>query len=477
MIPAMFVYGVAQGVIEVEDDSREFVELYEGYVKSYLIGEIQRIFSATRSDLQTNREFTHSIEFKTTSEKHAFAKSEIDSDRRLKITISLGLFHALQDCCLRAFSAQEFFNDLDALAKGEGQYWRGGKTLELGDMTDEKPNARYFDYALEALPSPIRLDWQEEFSKVGVYIKKIPLDDERVQAARIALDIGLFFLFLHEENHFILGHLDYIEDYFSSRELDEFSFLLEHDDSPFTELEPEISKVFEWQADRQAVRDVMSFWRGVDLQELLPDYAKNSSPWRVHLVTSAIGLVMLVLDRARLQLGDAEGYPPVRVRFCSSIQAISAELLHGELLPVLRDNGSEVFISTLLEHIQAIGNAIYDVSIAREMINEDEPLNSEDQDPIVRERKGALVAGVIYVVDGLIDLAGDKGAEFRNTMEIVRQKSLDLIAATFTEDGERHSGSLDALVAEAQSTLAEHRAFLDLNSSRFWSELEPYRAL
>ena len=117
------------------------------------------------------------------------------ANREVSIRIEVGLRLALDDSLLSACSALGFATNLNDEA---GQY--GQAVLTVGD----EDGHRYRDY---------RLPWYTKLTRRrSHYLQHIPLCISRISSAELLSDLALRWATLHEQAHWLCGHLDYLLD-------------------------------------------------------------------------------------------------------------------------------------------------------------------------------------------------------------------------------------------------------------------------
>ena len=344
--------------------------------------------------------------------------------------------------------------------------------MQWSQFPDVRLHGRYADYRRDDSKKISIRKTEDTIDNLGVYLKKIPIDHARASLAEILVEIGIHWFVGHEEAHIELGHLDYIRNYFKKLRRMEPAQLGEGPDSAFEQANPEANIIFELQADRLTTRDVVAFFLETNVEKCLPRYAKGDESSKVQLIVTGIGLALILLDRERLRSGESPGYPTVRVRFCSVIQAVVAELALCELKAVYGKHGVDAFIGKLVDYTFAIGRSVYDVSHVRELMRNDREFVGDDPNPLVSSGFGAEVASTIYVLDGFNDYVGGEGigdliSAMKNALLGKIKDNMRLVEIPCKQ--------FDELVSQAQEILKKQRTLADRSKEYYWPILQQYR--
>ena len=249
------------------------------------------------------------------------AKVTITGESSIVTTISRGAYLSLQDLALRCASSENFFNALDR----DPEYLEGWKGSSCrAPLLTHHPVARYFDYNISHtsiapklhqiwsltgmnIPESTRLPW------IGLFIKKLPMDNERLLLAQFILQVGISWIALHEEEHFRQGHLQY-----------RLKLRNENKSHLFTE---QMSKAFEFQADAKAAKGVADIFFNANSQNTLPTYAQKDWCWLLRLLIVSVGLVIISIDIGRRKKGTSSFYPSPIIRIHTVIRHVIVHAL------------------------------------------------------------------------------------------------------------------------------------------------------
>jgi hypothetical protein len=126
--------------------------------------------------------------------------------------------------------------------------------------------------------------------------------------------IAMLYILLHEEGHYWEGHLNYdAEKWPGITKLDEVQGQFDNDE------ENNLSKIFEWQADRHGVQGVIDVMlQGNNFLFSLPSYC-NEPYWIIRSIMTAVGAVTLIFEKARQIYGSSRAYPSPRTRCVSAL--------------------------------------------------------------------------------------------------------------------------------------------------------------
>lgn len=484
--PVKFIIDILLEEKKLDYYKNGYFDSYKANTRQYFRKIIDKIYKRTRYDMSLYPKISVDpckIEFVILDDEFINSTIDLNEPNHATIYMSLGTFHSLNDCCLRAYCSEVFFNDLEARENQTGDYWGGCRTLELAESTQIRPIFRYSNYEPTELIDRPSIHSSQDANNIGLYINKIPMDNERLNLSALSVELGLEWIFLHEENHLRKGHLHYIADYMKEHQKSSKTAMMEHENSEFSELEPQLAKSFEVEADRAAMRDLMSLIYGTDLKNILPSYAHDYDAWRLRYIVVSIGLAILTLDRDRLEVGDTEtpSYPPIRVRFCSVIQAALSELVHIELKQILREKGVEPFLEKIVRYCFAIGQAVHDIDCVRDHIESDKDFDGEDNDPLFDKDYGSMVAGAVYAFDGLKDIIVSEGVS--RLLDVGKIAHLEDIKNSMVVDHPHRVvddlfadyAAYTNFVKNAEKTLSEQRALFQQCQQNFNGILKPYR--
>lgn len=256
-----------------------------------------------------------------TSEFDAYIQ-KLDGDDRSLITFSTGVLKSLDDLFLRAVNNMDF---LSLGAGDRGRTWPGEKCVWMSNPFFF-PNVRFVDYRYRALDysQASRVFDLSRFENLlpismGRHCYVWTLDEHRRKLASRLLEFSLLWIYMHEENHLLLGHIDYLAS----------KYRKDGDEEKFGEneraLDPEQSAVYsrvrrncEWDADRLASEDMVRVLFSEEYVDIVPPALGHSALnlWRIIFVS--IGVVCLLFQKSRSVLGDSEYYTSPKSRMATA---------------------------------------------------------------------------------------------------------------------------------------------------------------
>lgn len=305
---------------DTTDNPARFADEYKMW--SYLdFGDLCRwLFLISRPDHKRARDTNYNLVLSEELQLDAFAFGS----RPPNIVLTLGLFWALDDLVTRLVCLQGFAPAPNEEIPLEASFVVN-ETLVVDNDLEISPVARFFDYAPRQRAETVQM------TVLSRFYTAVPLTAERKALAQILLRIGLLWVLLHEESHHVLGHLRYRRGMLGA---DQDSAIHDGADDQLTGM-ANISKVFEWQADRDATRGVLDVViRSAVVDELPIRFRSPQSLLR--LVMVAIGCVILLFDRTRLlrRAMDAgehgSTHPTERTRFLAATVHARGQNEHWE---------------------------------------------------------------------------------------------------------------------------------------------------
>jgi len=303
------------------------------------------------------------------------AEVHILSEKEITVNVNLGVLFCLQDLALRACSAETFFNP----HPGDHDFelaWQGSRCR--APLQTFPPRLRYWDYSTTGPQIDPRLFdiWQatgttpkssEDIPWIGRFIRKAPADPERLELAVAMMHVALTWIVLHEEAHFRQGHLLYRER--SRREDPNFIYT------------PDMSRAFEFQADKDATDGVASiFFRSI-WHQALPDYARRDWSWLMRFVSTAVGLAIIAMDIGRRRYGQVEYYPEPRTRWLTVDRHLYPALeiyCRRDLLQIDPYHGEKDFTGNLLRQQAATLGSLQDLTEIQQAIMREENIAPGD---------------------------------------------------------------------------------------------------
>lgn len=280
------------------------------------------------------------------------AYATIAPDSTAEIVLSEGLFWALEDLVTRLVCLDGFAGDPDDERRLEAEFVRSESFIVDNDF-QISPEIRYFDYHFRMRRKTGR------DTALSCFYTVFPLTSERKALAQLILRIGILWVMLHEESHHALGHLRYNRD-----ALGVASRRYTLNETARTEAVPQgnVSKVFEWQADREATRGVVDVVMRQAVLDQLPSRYRSPA-WLFRFAVVAMGCVIMLFDRARLFqkargiIDDVGSHPTERTRLLSaSYHALERNISQVRDGPELRLTRSDAH--------SAVHGAVGDIAIA-----------------------------------------------------------------------------------------------------------------
>lgn len=354
---------------------------YERLARAYYSHELTRIFVRTRKSTANQ---VDGLSWLITRDSR-FSASITDRDTGgPQINISVGLIHSLTDLALRAACSENFCNPLPGDPMFEFR-WRGGKTREL--HTNVKPLSRFRDYSPayigygSTIPEALTAE-QLNLQNVGVtpFVSRIPVDPNRLQLAQNLIRIALTWVFLHEEAHAVLNHLEEVSS---------------------GSVNSERPEQMEQEADAYASERTFSTYIEDDTAfECLGIGLKGDLRWRINLVSSAIALAMTGIVTNETVTFGGENHPPAEVRLLRAALSVMG-VFSGDAL-TYRGNSSHDFSNThpvrqtsdifALNAYDYIGNMVWDFITVDELLRDQFGIkNFSGQDRIFKDDYSAIL--------------------------------------------------------------------------------------
>lgn len=256
-----------------------------------------------------------------------------DSDD-VEISMSLGTILALQDIALSAGCLNSFMN-ARTVEDGLGGHWPGGQQINPPEFI--APRRRFKDYrpqmgtiddaTLDRIKNAgINPLGENGRPWIGWCTRAFPMDLERLSIAAYILHYSVYFMFIHEESHFLNGHFYYLMDKSNSLSADELA---------------RVKRGFEHQADRDASRGMVDvFFRPEHYpfsDDHFPEYAQTDWFWLHRFIVTSIGISLFLAQMN----GEAEAsnhYPPIGARLLTVLREMEAALLRKKLYVRMHHN-------------------------------------------------------------------------------------------------------------------------------------------
>lgn len=444
----------------------QFEHCFEAYIRKFAHfsnSAIEYAYKTTRyrrpDAHEINVELGNSMELSASIQSHRSYFANID--------LSLGCLLALYDVCMRATSAQDFLNaDLQKRTKGN-DFWPGNYTIEHDVNTMFQVQHRYFDYNLKLGSG----NTNQINNNVSLpFVRKFPIDLGRVMLAeRLFLDATRW-IFLHEESHYRLGHLDFLRSVGREKadtriQLSEYR--LEIGSGDVMDTRP----IVEWQADRAASQICadLTLWNEPLFAEMFPSYLQLKEMWQVRYLLVSMGVSSIVLDEGRFHNGQPTNYPTVKARLCTMMTSALTRMLapeyEGEV--TVRGPDGSLDIEKLITFVQRVSEAFMDLETVYALVRSDDGRDDFDLEPLLLDRDHAFLIGIIYTYTTLKKIAvGEKAKAYLERLMSVHLETLDI-----------NLEAIDILEykQDIYTTLDEHNLLHDLDKEKYWEFFRTYR--
>ena len=276
-------------------------------------------------------------------------------------------------------------------------------------------------------------------------------------------------IFLHEESHYRLGHLDYLR-HVRKNEIGAIS-LSEYSLNISSESRLNTTPIIEWEADRSAsqISADMILQNNPILHEMIPDYIKVGEFWQVRYLIATLGISTIALDEGRFHAGHPPNYPTVKVRLCTIMQSILLRMLSKEFEGDIRliSKSGNFQIDLLILFVERVSEAFNDIHTVYELIKSDDNRDQFDFEPLLLSKTHAYLMGIFYTYLGLEkSVTGDVQKKY--IMQIMKIH-IDIIGININdpENAECVSNILD--------TLNEYFSLYDSDRFEFWDIFSPFR--
>ncbi len=293
--------------------------------------------------------------------------------------------------------------------------------------------------------------------------------------------VGVLWLMMHEEGHYCEGHLLYRRELMGAFRLSPRVSEVGGMTGPGQDLV--VEKVMEWQADRSATRAVIDVVHASELLAMLPRCCPRDALTLRRLSLTAIGCVVLVMDKARQIYGQSATYPTLRTRL---LGVILAAVAHG------LDRGREYFPrenpSVMLAHwMQAAALSLLDLRIAAHVLQADSDLPDyklgvEAMPPLYdtplladADFQAAWTAVTLLAQGDVTDRQREQ-----HLHDMTDSYALDLLHASSALSGRTYvtypGPGIRALTASFDRWWDELRLIIDRHDNDVYDLLGPYRA-
>ncbi len=298
--------------------------------------------------------------------------------KRTRIHVNRSLLYALDDFYLRVVCNKKFFS---WFSKTNSWRWQGCACFYPSGFII--PNIRYNDYSFN--DDAINIDFSNfhlgEYVTVTVpdkepffhdltsfysrYISGAPLKDQsRVELAQLFVFISFQFILFHEEGHYWEGHL-----MSTPKQPKSFLSLSETNTTDIKkhfDIDPAVFKVYEWQADRNAARDLADMFANLIISKdfpSLPEYCQDEYLcWLIRSFLVSIGSVFLLMEKARLLMRTTSLYPSPCSRYYATFALFLDRILSRKEIKESVPNLINLIIT-------AIEGSIQDLHIANVIVN------------------------------------------------------------------------------------------------------------
>jgi hypothetical protein len=244
-----------------------------------------------------------------------FNEEETATDIFLSAGLSFTLFDLMtRICCNKAVLSTE--------AVSMQRVWDGTTCLWL--QSSSIPEIRFSNYQPSNNAAFTKEPGSAADNYLGAFLCGVPVGDEdRLYLASLMEFISTTWILFHEEAHYWQGHIHY---------------LIETDALTLSETESEaqyapLLKIFEWQADRGAIVDLMNmFFLGIDEAPFeLPAMFQggNDLSWYIRIIITALGSTIMSLQKTKLIYQTESHYPSPETRFSTVLGIIYSRLMTG----------------------------------------------------------------------------------------------------------------------------------------------------
>lgn len=233
--------------------------------------------------------------------------------------INLGTWIALQDLFYRMCSNETFFSYGNE--NPEKRLWTGCQCIWT-KIEGMQPRSRFSDYRISE-------SWGDpRHEHVGHFFETIPYGDpERMKLAQMLTRTAVLWIILHEEGHFLDGHLAYLNIdcglTFSEAVIEEAAA-----SEGVNRSDEKLRRYFEFSADRTATNGVFDILFMDEKIEALPSYCRDEpEKWLFRLLVVAIGSVLQVLQKSHNRTNTIGFYPNSKARFAAAMRHLGNKLL------------------------------------------------------------------------------------------------------------------------------------------------------
>ncbi len=306
-----------------------------------------------------------------------------------RIYVSGGVTRALDDLAFRAFCNQGFFSwEIDS----DAQLWPGCSCFFAQLHPNHcLPTVRYWDYTanIEQYYSAAAKSEPMFLPVVTNFYSGMPVgDEERLQAAALAADIGYSWVIAHEAGHYRNGHFHILDDHpdwfgIAPRSASEHLWMAEGAGKPSAIGKPELARQIEWDADRAAAESMVDLFFHPDQTSRLPSYCGDKPLWLFRLILVSMMMAALIFDRISLAKNAVDDHPSGLARLVGIVLAASRRLTEiiskGELI---YDQEIAEFVGTdraLFDFMHdAIAEAFADTAVIAEILENENEEGSEE---------------------------------------------------------------------------------------------------
>jgi len=257
------------------------------------------------------------------------AEIKFISSQQIEINFNLGILLALDDLYLQACCSHEFLSE----TWDKGGFMKSMGHRDYKDLVSSASQViRYYDY--NSLKSKHK-DIFGELILQGIdahpilcLFSAVPAEESRRELAEFLSRLSFLFLMMHEEAHYIMGHLHYYMALdSSSSQPNGVGF---DEEKGFNRDKANISfrKLFEFQADHNAAESVIDLVFQTTFIKNVPHKLLRNPVGLFRLIVVSIGTVCLILEKAknhynRLQnIQNLRYYPTPQARLINSLSCL-----------------------------------------------------------------------------------------------------------------------------------------------------------
>ena len=280
-------------------------------------------------------------DFKYTLDKNNLSLSASaslqDNESPVEFTISLGVYLALDDIFCTMCSYNDFFQDT----------WEGGPIANISHEFE----TRYLDYGF--------LKEMNDNERSESLNYRVPLDLDRLKLAGMLRDIAYGWIILHEESHYLMGHLHYLNSQLSlNGGANSMGILRDGMGILSTTITNKFVQVLEFQADSSATDLIIDIWLRKENFDKIPYASQRNLNGLFKIIITAIGGVCLLFHKSNIIQGVSNRYPSAEARIVSTFKRAIRRSSNSEFAQILSQEHSVASWITALNELDAISTEL-----------------------------------------------------------------------------------------------------------------------